>query len=80
MTPWFQNDYLFKRFRSEWENRVCATLAIITYIDGRPRDYRLTPTAPVERSSANEYADYFRDRCGLHFGGAIVAGHEVAAR
>ena len=28
----------------------------------------------------NEYADYFRDRCGLHFGGAIVARHEVAAR
>jgi hypothetical protein len=58
----------------------CAALPAITYIDGRPKDYRLTPTAPVERSSAHEYADYFRDRCGLHFGGAIVARHEVAAR
>jgi len=58
----------------------CAALPAITYIDGLPKDYRLTPTARVERSSANEYADYFRDRYGLHFGGAIVAGHEVAAR
>jgi hypothetical protein len=58
----------------------CAALSAITYIDGRPKDYRLTPTAPVERSSAHEYADYFRDRCGLHFGGAIVARNGVAAR
>src|SRR6266478_2319949 len=58
----------------------CAALPAITYIDGRPKDYRLTPAAPVERSSAHEYADYFRDRCGLHFGGAIVARHGVAAR
>ena len=61
------------------ENRMSIALATITYIDSRPKDYRLTPTAPVERSSAHEHADYFRDRCGLHFGGAIVARHGVAA-
>jgi hypothetical protein len=62
------------------ENRLSIALATITCIDGRPKDYRLTPTAPVKRSSAHEYADYFRDRRGLHFGGAILARHGVAAR
>jgi hypothetical protein len=61
-------------------NRVSMTLVAISYIDGWPKDYRLTATASVERSSAHEYADYFRDRCGLHFGGAIVARHGIAAR
>ena len=43
-----------------------------------PKNYRLTPTAAVARSSSHEHTDYFRDRCGLHFGGAIMAGDEVA--
>ena len=74
------NEKVYMRFRSEMEEPIVTALATIGYIDGRLKDYRLTPTAPLERSSAHEYADYFRDRCGLHFGGAIMARHGVAAR
>jgi hypothetical protein len=61
------------------EKRLSIALITITYIDGRPKDYRLTATASVERSSAHEHADYFRDRRGLHLGGAIMARYEIAA-
>jgi hypothetical protein len=70
---------VYTQFRSEMEKRLSIALVTITYIDGRPKDYRLTATASVERSSAHEHADYFRDRRGLHLGGAIMARHGVAA-